>query len=183
MEPETKSEATPEATPETKSKSDKRWIIIPTAIVAAAAVAIAVIVTNQKPAEDTGPRIGYAEGAVAVTADDLQRLVDGLTTGGGIVTEYKNNANSTDGKNFTCYVGNSPLNEYDMYIQIFADEALTDQLFLSQLLRPGTVFEEITLDHSLERGTHQVYAVFTQVGEDQSTLVGQVVVTMNFNVS
>lgn len=186
MEPETKAEATPE------NKSDKRRsispvaIIVPTAIVAAAAVAITVIITSQKaPADTGGPKIGYAQGAVAMDEDALQKLVDEMAhaDGDGLVTEYKNDAISYDGENFSCYVGNSPANLYDMYIQMFADEGYTDQIFLSELLRPGTVFKEITLEHSLPRGTHKVYTVFTQVEEDLETIHGQVVVTMNFTVA
>ncbi len=56
----------------------------------------------------------------------------------GVTLEYKNDARSEDGENFSCYIANAVENAYDMYIQIFADAELTDQLLLTGLLRPGT---------------------------------------------
>ena len=181
---------------ENKSGSNKRLIIILAAIiiiVAIVAVASVVILTNSKDSgnstvnigDGNTPKIGYAESVIAVDEDSLQKAVDEMFTAddGQFVTEYKNNAASTDGENFTCYIGNSPLNTYDMYIQIFADNDYTDQIFLSELLRPGTAFDHITLEHPLDPGDHTVYVAFTQVGEDLASIVGQVVVTMDFTVT
>lgn len=75
---------------------------------------------------------------------------------------YKNDAFSSDGKTFTCYIANSPDNApYDMFVGLYSDLEFTDCLFLSQLLRPGSAFETLTLERALEPGTHQLYAVFT----------------------
>lgn len=176
-----------EAKSETKSNSNKIVILIAVLIVAVAGVVIAHILTSRdfepEGEADVAPKIGYAEGVVAVDDDSLQAAVDALAGKGRFITEYKNNAMSTDGRTFACYVGNSALNTYDMYIQMFADAELTDQLFLSELLRPGTVFKEITLDHDLEPGSHTVYVVFTQVQDDQATVEGQSAVTMDFTVT
>lgn len=178
---------------EAENKKDRRGlvIIILVAIIAVAAVAIALILTNRGPDEtvnigDTDtPLLGYAEGVVAVEQDDLQAAVDAMfakAKEGTFVTEYRNDAYSSDGETFACYVGNSSMNNYDLYIQIFADAELSDQLYLSGLLRPGTVFDEITLDHPLEDGIHRVYVIFTQVEEDLATLHGQITLTMDFHV-
>ena len=168
----------------------KLWVVATVGIVAAAAVGIAVVMTNNKgpevpgEPESNGPTLAYAEGTTAVDEDSLRAAVDEMFASDGMfVTEYRNDAFSADGETFECYVGNSDLNAYDMYIQIFADEDLTDQLLLTGLLRPGTVFREITLDHPLEPGTHRVYVYFTQVEEDLATIHGQVSVTMDFNVA
>lgn len=176
-----------EAKTESKSSSNKVVILIAVLIVAVAGVVIAHILTSRDAApeeEAVVPRIGYAEGVVAVDENSLQAAVDAMYAGKGrFVTEYKNDAMSNDGETFACYIGNSALNTFDMYIQIFADAELTDQLFLSELLRPGTVFKEITLDHPLEPGSHTVYVIFTQVQDDQATLEGQSAVTMEFTVA
>ena len=111
--------------------------------------------------------------------DDMYKKV----AEGNIALEYKNDAFSEDGENVSCYIANSLSNEYDMYIQIFADSELKDQLFLSGLLRPGTAFETIALEKKLSSGDHTVYVAFTQVEEDLATIHGQVMVTMNFHVT
>ena len=165
--------------------TSKVWIAVAGVVVAAGVVGGALIITNNNNSAvdevPAGAKIGYAEGAVAI--DEASALAAANKTNpGSFMTEYVNDAASLDGSTFQCYVGNSAMNTYDMYIQIFADEDMTDQIFLSELLRPGTVFEEITLEHPLDVGTHRVYVVFTQVEEDLATAAGQVAVTMDFTV-
>ena len=63
---------------------------------------------------------------------------------------------------------------------------MTDQVFLSGLVRPGSGFEEISLDHALDPGLTTVYVAVTLVDtEEDGTQVikSQVVHTMDFNVS
>ena len=64
---------------------------------------------------------------------------------------------------------------------------LTDQIFLSGLVPPGSGFDHITLDHELEPGDHRVYVVLTQVDTDpetgKQTLIRQVSHTMDFHVT
>ena len=168
-----------------KPASNKRLAIICGTIVAVVGIGAAALVLSNR-ANAPGPEIeplGYAEGVIALDEDSLQAAVDAMIGDGEFATEYKGTAASTDGKNFTCYIGNSALNKYDMYFQIFADGGLTDQLFLSKLLRPGTALDSISLDHALEPGSHTVYVVYTQVKEDLATIQGQVTITMDFVVA
>ena len=143
----------------------------------------------QQPQQESGGlKIGYAtEGVTAVEdGDALQKAVDEMykkAAEGSIALEFKNTAASKDGVHFDLYLANSESNSYDMFIAIYGDNALTDQLFLSGLLRPGTAFSTITLDHALEPGTHTVYVVHTQVEEDLETIHAQVVITMEFVVT
>ena len=164
---------------EPKTQSGKKWLV-PALLVVIIALLAAVLFMRScqaEPAktdapEDSTPKIGYAQGVTAVEDPDaLQKAVDEMyaeAAKGGITLEYKNDASSDDGENFTCYIANAVENKYDMYIQIFADIDLTDH---------------ITLDHALDPGTHEVYVAFTQVEEDLETIHSQVVVTMNFSVS
>ncbi len=142
---------------------------------------------KEKETEEEKPKIGYAEGVTVVEDPDaLQKTVDEMyekAAEGGVGLEYKNDAFSSDGEKFECYIANAAKNKYDMYIQIFADSGLTDELFLSQLLRPGTAFDNITLEHKLDPGDHRVYVAFTQVEEDLETIHAQVMVTMDFHVT
>lgn len=142
----------------------------------------------QQQEENSGLKIGYAtEGVTAVEDEDaFQKAVDEMyrkAEEGTMALEFKNTAISKDGVNFDLYLANSDSNSYDMFIAIYSDNALTDQLFLSGLLRPGTAFSTITLDHALEPGTHTVYVVHTQVEEDLNTIHAQVVITMEFIVT
>ena len=180
---------------EPKTKSAQKWVVPALLVVIIALLAALLFMRSCQaaPAEDvdisdTGtPKIGYAEGVTVVEDPDaLQKLVDEMyqkAAEGTIALEYKNGAYSTDGTNFSCYIANSVDNKYDMYIQIFADEGLTDQLLLTGLIRPGSAFANLTLDHALDTGTHRVYVAFTQVEEDLATIHAQVFVTMDFTVS
>lgn len=141
----------------------------------------------EESSEQQTPKIGYAEGVTVVEDPDaLQKAVDEMyekAAEGGVGLEYQNDAFSTDGTNFECYIANAANNKYDMYIQIFADDALTDELYLSGLLRPGTAFDKLELEHSLDVGDHRVFVAFTQVEEDLATIHAQVMVTMDFHVN
>ena len=99
------------------------------------------------------PKLGYAEGTTVVEDPDaLQKAVDEMyahAAEGGVTLEYKNDARSTDGENFSCYIANAAENRYDMYLQIFADSELTDQLLLTGLIRPGSAFDNISLEQSV----------------------------------
>jgi len=68
-----------------------------------------------------------------------------------------------------------------MYVAIYADAELTDMLYMSGLVPPGSGFEEITLDKELEEGDHRVYIAFTQM-EYPKTIHAQTVYTMDFHV-
>jgi hypothetical protein len=139
---------------------------------------------------DSGFKIGYASEGVTVVDDPeaLQRAIDEAyekSQEPGISLNYRNDAVSTNGIDFDCYIGNSPNNAYDMFINIYADAELTDELFLSELLRPGQAFEKITLKHPLDPGVHRVYVAFTQVKveDGEQKIHKQVILTMDFHVS
>ena len=167
--------------------SNKTKIII-AVLVAVVVIAVAVCITvvamsRNKP---EGPVIGYAsEATVFLDQDSLQAAVDEAQHQGMIALSYKNNAYSTDGKTFSCYLANSPSNIYDMFLTIFADPEMTDQVFLSGLVRPGSGFEEIKLDRKLDPGDHTMYVALTQVDteEDGSQVIrGQTAYTVEFHV-
>ena len=105
---------------------------------------------------------------------------------GNIALLYKDNAYSTNGVDFDCYIVNSASNKYDMFLTIYADDALTDQIFLSGLVPPGSGFEQISLDRALETGDHTVGVVLTQVDTDETgaqVIKHQVAHTMEFHVT
>ena len=150
---------------------------------------IAAVFVLRKDNKNDNMTIGYAtEATVMLDQDSLQAAMDKAMENaakGNVALRYVNNAYSADGTVFNCYIANSEANAYDMYLQIFADPEMTDQIFLSGLIPPGSGFEEITLDHALPDGDTMVYVAVTQVETTESgaqTIRNQVVHTMDFHV-
>lgn len=165
------------------------------AIVTAAAVTVAAVTVANSRKEDSSNNnqlaIGYAsEATVLLDQTSLQAAMDEAMQNakdGNIGLYYQNDATSKDGIEFDCFIGNSSSNIYDMFLTIYTDAELTDQIFLSGLVPPGSGFEHITLEHELEPGVHEVYVALTLVDTDEDTgdqtIKGQVVHTMDFHVS
>lgn len=179
---------------ESKKPLDKRLIAVIVAAVVIVALLITVIVLLTRPkqdvVDDNTPRISYASEATVMTDQDaLQAAVDEALKNaedGNVALEYQNEAFSNDGSTFSCYIANAPENLYDMFLTIYADSGLTDQIYLSGLVPPGSGFEEITLDHPLDKGDHTVYVAVTQVETDEETgeqaIKNQVMHTIVFHV-
>lgn len=158
--------------------------------VATAGIATGAFLYSQRgaadvPAESDPPRIGYAADAtMANSGNELQEIADRVAQDKGITLEYSNTAISLDGQTVTCYVANAIENAYDMYFGVYFDSAYEEELYLSQLLRPGTALREITLSRVLEPGKYQIYVVETQVGEIDGvqTIMSQVAHTIDLEV-
>ncbi len=166
-------------------------VIIIVVLVAAGAVLLLGKFGEQEPEAETlgdnqTPLIGYEEGVTVVDDPDaLQKAVDAMQEKAkqeGIPLEYQNGASSKDGTKFDCYIANPAKASYDFFINIYADAELTDQLYLSGLIPPGSAKRELELDHALSPGTHRVFVVFTQVEDDHTTIHQQATVTMDFSV-
>ena len=176
-----------------KQKSlDKRLIAVIVVLVLAVVVMGYFLFFRQDKAlidDNAVPRIGYAtEAKVMLDQNSLQAAADEAQKNakdGNVALQYQNDAFSKDGKTFSCRIVNAPANLYDMFITIYADAALTDQLFLSGLVPPGSGFDEIILNHELEVGDHRVYVAITQVdtGDDGEQIIkNQVMHTIEFHV-
>lgn len=163
----------------------------PMAVIAAVCAAAVVVsgvalyatgVIGPGPEEDdTG--LQYATKGVVVLEDDGG--VYDVIEPNAIALEFKNDAFSKDGKSFSCYLGNSAMNEYDAFVAIYDSPELKDKdlIYLSGLLPPGSGFGEITLDQELEEGDHRVYIAFTQVEDAaENSIHAQTIYTMDFHV-
>lgn len=174
---------------ESKKPASKRLTAVAAGGVAVVALVAGIFFFTQRDEEnitdgDT-PRIGYAADAtLANDANELQRIADETARDKGVTLEYSNSAVSLDGKTVTCYVANAAENQYDMYFGVYFDPDCTDELYLSQLLRPGTALREITLSRTLQPGNYQVYVVETQVGDIDGvqTIMNQVSHTVELQV-
>lgn len=179
---------------QTGIKSNQKWIVVLLfLLVVLLGVILAVVLLRddtQQIADNNVPLIGYApEAAVLLDEDSLQAAIDEAienAKNGMVALQYQNEAFSEDGKTFSCYIANAPSNLYDMFITIFADEGLTDQVYLSGLVPPGSGFESLTLDHALPSGDNIVYVAVTQVDTDengQQVMKNQVMHTIIFHVA
>jgi uncharacterized protein (UPF0333 family) len=174
--------------PKHSGLSNKTVLLAAVMVVVAVIIATAVIITTQKKTPDLA--VGYAtEAKVMLDQESLQEAMDKAmenAKNGNISLSYQNDATSTDGSNFSCYLLNSSGNIYDAIFAIYANSDMTDELFLSQLVPPGSGFENLTLEHPLDAGDHTVYVALTQVETDETTgeqtIKGQVVYTMDFHV-
>lgn len=176
-------------TPKKQSALSNKVVIGAAVAVVAVVIIVGVMLLKPEPEEDTGT-IGYATDAtVFLDEAELQAAMDEAmknASDSSVALRYKNNAYSDDGTTFECYIANSTGNKYDAFFTIYADAEMTDQVFLSGLVRPGSGFEEITLDHALDPGLNTVYVAVTLVDteEDGTQIIkSQVIHTMDFNVS
>lgn len=134
-------------------------------------------------------RVAYATEGVTVVDDQnaIQKAAEEIYNApdDGIGLKYQNDAFSSDGENFTCMLANSELNAYDAFFTICANAEMTDELFVSGLLRPGQAFEKIRLEHPLESGDHTVYVTIALVDEvdGEQVVVNHMTYTMDFHVS
>ncbi len=141
---------------------------------------------------DEGDRIGYAANVVTDDPETLQMMVDHMyeeSEDVGIALEYKNLLISDDGVNFVCYIGNSKDNNFDMFFTIYADQELTQELYVSELLRPGSRFEKIAFREKLEPGTYTGFMVQTRVYDEEvdnemvQVIHGNIAVTVDIIVN
>lgn len=178
---------------ENKKPLDKRLIVVIVGLIVVIMVMAFFLLFRREPAtinDGDTPRVGYATDAkVMLDQDSLQAAMDEAMKNardGNIALMYRNDAFSENGKDFSCYIVNSSSNKYDMFLTIYADDALTDQVFLSGLVPPGSGFEQITLDRALGSGSHTVNVVLTQVDTDEAgaqVIKHQVAHTMDFHVT
>lgn len=133
--------------------------------------------------KNNSPLLKYDDAAVALDENGLEKQIEEMKNSeGNISLEYKNEAESTDGTHFICYLANSDLNTEDMFIAIFTDANMTEQVYLSGLLRPGTSIQEFDSEIPFEKGKHSVVCMFTSVGDDHESMTSQIAVEVMLTV-
>lgn len=128
-----------------------------------------------------GGIIQYDQAAVAFDVqdfDEMQKKADE----GQMALKYVKTAYSSDGVNFTCDVGNSTANKYDMYINIYTDATFEEQILLTGLIPPGSGIKEFQSEIPLDPGIYETVMVLTQVEDDHSTFHAQLMVTFILEV-
>ena len=92
-------------------------------------------------------------------------------------------ATSTDGVNFECEIGNPPGAKYYMYLDLYSDTSLEEEVYLSGLLEPGKGVTSFSTSKTFPKGETDAVLVLTTVRDDQKTLVAQTMVYLTLQVS
>ena len=127
----------------------------------------------------------YEMGAVAIDEDAFKDQINALhemTEEGYFTLSFKRVAISADGENFACSIGNDASNRYDMYIDLYEDDSLENQLYISALLRPGSKIDNFKSSKKFAPGDYETVLVLTQVEDDHATLHGQSMVYLTLHV-
>lgn len=158
-------------------------IIVAAVVVVAALVTVIVLLLGREdapvdPVEKylSGGKILYQEGVIALNQEDIQAAFDAArkkTEEGYITVDFNNWAESNDGKEFICYLGNSAENTYDVYFNMYLDSTLSQQILLTGLIPPGSGIDTFTSEVRLDPGEYEAVLVLTQVEDDHSTIHSQ----------
>lgn len=100
-----------------------------------------------------------------------EQLKDG--TGDRIPLHFATSAISEDGENYKCVLGNPNGAKYDIYFDMYADAEMTEQIYLSGLVPPGSQLEGFKTNTKFPQGSTDVVLVITQVEDDHKTLHSQ----------
>lgn len=159
-------------------------IIIIVLLLVGGGTAAYILTRRTEKIDASGGIIKYDEAAVALDEFSLRsHYADAMKAAEGTMAlMYQNEARSSDGTNFSCYIGNSTANEYDMYANIYLDEELTEQILLTGLIPPGSGIQEFESEIPLRPGTYDTVLVLTQVEKDHSTFHAQLMVTLTLVV-
>lgn len=91
-------------------------------------------------------------------------------------------ATSTDGENFSCEIGNPPGAKYYMYLDMYSDATLSEEVYLSGLLDAGQGITSFKTSKVFPKGETDIVLVFTTVREDRQTIVAQTMVALTLKV-
>lgn len=132
-------------------------------------------------------KLQYDKAAIILDQDALQQAVNEMyekVEDGYISLSHKNQAVSSDGKSFQCYIQNNIDNKYDLFVNIYKDETAQEQLYLSGLIPPGSGIDHFESEVKLEPGTYDALLVVTQVEDDHETIRdGQLFLTLHLTVT
>lgn len=180
---------------EEKKSSNKRIIIVLIIVIvlllAGGITAFALINANaDKPGEVTnsagGKQIPLEVNAGVLNPDQLKdwnesALKEAQDT--QIPVSFSPIATSTDGENFSCEIGNPPGAKYYMYLDIYSDTKLEEEVYLSGLLEPGKGITSFKTNRPFPKGETDTVLVLTTVQDDMQTIVAQTMVVLTLQVS
>ena len=165
------------------SGSNSKILVIIIAILAVVLIGVVLFFVlngkNDNNKEEETSRSSGLQYEAHVITDDPEKLQDAVeklyekAKEGQMTLSMKNQAVSTDGINFACYLGNDIKNNYDMYMVLYRDDT-QEEIFRSGLIPIGSRIEEFQVTKKIEPGTYEGTLVYNQVEEDKETIHAQV---------
>ena len=151
-------------------------ILIAALLLLAGAVPVYFIIRDSLPIEESSTSGGNVIPSEAKSNSDLS------VQDNQIPISFDPVARSTDGENFTCAIGNPAGARYDMYLDMRADSALEEQVYMSGLLKPGQGITRFKTSKTFPKGDTDIVLVFTTVADDHKTLVAQTMMVLTLSV-
>lgn len=142
-------------------------IILLCTVIVAGGIAIFYILNHRGTETEAMQRIGMEAGVVTNEED-----ADGIEINDpfSFTTLYDRDIHITDGKNATCYIGNSEANYYeDMYVQIYLNDEndqMAEEIYVSGIIPRGSHIESFTSEKELEPGTYRGTLIHSCVDEE-----------------
>jgi len=174
---------------EKKSSNNKIVIILIIVIVLLIAGGVTFFILNgKKPAESgttSGKQIPLEVNAQVLTSDQneawnsmLEEMKDNE-----IPIRYSPTAASADGENFLCEIGNPISAPHYMYVDLYSDSTLSEEIYLSGLLAPGQGITSFKTSKKFPQGETDTVLVITTVDDDKETLISQTMVVLTLSVN
>lgn len=174
-----------------EKKSSNKTVVILLIIVIVLLLAGGVtffLLNGKKPAETEtsgGKQIPLEVNAGVLNPDKMKEWNESILRDmedNQIPIAFSPTAISTDGTNFTCEIGNPPGAKYLMYLDMYSDVSLSEEVYLSGLLQPGQGITSFTTTKAFPKGETDIVLVFTTVQDDRQTLVAQTMVALTLAV-
>lgn len=169
-------------------------IIIGAVIILLLVLVVGVLIENEsnsgKPSNTLqyleNGKLKYDEAAIVLDKDSQQDVneVHQKIEDGYISLAHKNQAYSTDGESFDCYINNNADNKYDFYVTVYNNQNADEMLYISGLIPPGSGIDHLKSEVKLDSGEYDALLVITQVEDDHETIHGgQLFLALRLNVS
>ncbi len=178
---------------EEKKSSNKTLIIILMIVIilllAGGITAFVLLNANKEPTESTKMPGGQIPMEITAgvldpdTIEDWNEQALKEAKDNQIPISYSPTANSVDGKNFACVIGNPEGAPHYFYVDLYSDTSLEEQVYLSGLIEPGRGLTTFTTNKTFPKGETDAVLVITTVDDDMKTMVAQTMVYLTLVVS
>lgn len=144
---------------------------------------VIIFMLMRKPETEAVQKIGMEAGIITNESDlaDLE-----LNEPFSFTTLYDRDIYITNGKEATCFIGNSDSNYYeDMYIQIYLNDEndeMSEEIYVSKVIPRGSHIESFTAERDLEPGDYRGTLIHSCLNEE-GNLVGDTPVIVEIHVN
>lgn len=175
---------------EEKKSSNKTLVIVLIIVIVllVAGGAVFFILNNNRTEEETssnGKQIPLEVNAGVMDPDTMKEWNESVLAemeDNQIPIAFSPTAISKDGTNFTCEIGNPPGAKYYIYLDMYSDTTLSEEIYLSGLLEPGQGIKTFQSSKEFPKGETDIVLVISTVQDDRQTIVAQTMVALTLQV-